>query len=457
MRTHRALTMPSAALLERYDVAGPRYTSYPTVPEWSAKFTAEDHARALERCGQQATAPLSLYVHIPFCNELCTYCGCNVIVSHDPGKGDRYVEALVAELAQYGERLGERRQLARVHLGGGTPTWLNEAQLTKLWRGITDTFHLGAKAEVAIEVDPVVTSIDQLRILAGLGFNRISMGVQDFDAEVQRAVHRVQSYDETRAVIEATRTLGFTSRNVDLIYGLPHQTHASWARTLDLIVALAPERIAAFSFAYVPSARANQRKIDAGTLPTPTDKLGLFALTHERLATAGYGAIGMDHFALPGDELYEASLTGQLWRDFQGYTTRRADETLGVGVSSIGFQGSAYAQNVKLLSEYHAAIAAGRPATAAGMWLSDDDLRRRDIIISLMCNLEVDLGATGAEAFARELAALAPLADDGLVEVDGARVTVTDAGAFFVRNVAMVFDAYLHRADAAKRVFSRTV
>lgn len=455
MAAQRSFVMPPAELLQRYDVPGPRYTSYPTVPEWSERFGAEDATAALRRAGA-SSGPLSLYVHVPFCRELCTFCGCNVIVSHDRDKGDRYLAALRQELALAGEALGERRELARVHLGGGTPTWLTPAQLGELWRSITDVFRVAPGAEIAIEVDPAVTSPEQLRVLAAFGFNRISMGVQDFEDTVQRAINRIQTVAETRALVESARELGFASVNFDLIYGLPYQTAESWRRTLATVLELAPDRLAVFSLAYVPGVRPNQRKLLPEALPLAEAKLSLFALTHDVLAEAGMESIGMDHFARPEDELAVAARTGTLWRDFQGYTTRRADETVGFGLSSIGFHGGAYVQNAKVFSEYLGAVSSGQLAARLGHRLSDDDLRRREVITQIMCNFEIDLGEEGATYFAPELEALAPLVQDGLVQREGARLRVTPLGRFFVRNVAMVFDSYLRRRGGGG-TFSRTV
>jgi oxygen-independent coproporphyrinogen-3 oxidase len=374
----------SAELVRRLDTAAPRYTSYPTVPVWSDGFGPDEHARALRDAGARADEPLSLYVHIPFCQELCDYCGCNVVVTRDQGRVARYLDALARELALTAEQLGHRRTLSRVHFGGGTPTFLDEAQLARLWSDITARFAVAPGAELAIEIDPVVTRPQQLTLLGGFGFNRISMGVQDFDPEVQRAVHRVQSVAETAAAIAHARASGFASVNLDLIYGLPHQTTASFARTMDQIVALAPDRVAVFSFAYVPSVRPNQRRLPLAAMPTGAHKLALLEIAEERLGGAGMVAIGMDHFARRDDELARALAEGKLWRDFQGYTTQRAAVTVAVGASAISDFGGAYAQNDHALGRYEAAIAAGRLATVKGLALSDDDRRRRDVIVLLM-------------------------------------------------------------------------
>jgi len=444
----------TAEVLRRLETAAPRYTSYPTVPAWSDAFGPDDHARAL--AGVAVDEPLSLYAHIPFCKELCSYCGCNVVITRDAGRVERYLATLGHELAMTAARLGRRRTLTRIHFGGGTPTFLDEKQLTQLWSGITTHFTIAADAEVAIEIDPVVTRAEQLALLGSFGFNRISMGVQDFEPVVQRAVNRVQSVEETAAAIAHARAVGFRSVNLDLIYGLPHQTVESFARTMDTIVALAPDRVACFSFAYVPSVRPNQRRLPLAAIPTGFDKLALLEVAQDRLAAAGYRAIGMDHFALAGDELARAQERRTLWRDFQGYTTQRARATVAIGASGISDFGNAYAQNEHALGQYEAAIAAGRHATVKGMWLSADDRRRRDAIVQLMCNGWVDLGSDGERYFARELEALDAAVRDGLVASRGREVLLTELGRTFVRNVAMVFDAHLARPDG-RRVFSATV
>jgi oxygen-independent coproporphyrinogen-3 oxidase len=442
-------------LLRRLDIAAPRYTSYPTVPVWSDAFGADDHARALAQAGAAAQEPLSLYVHIPFCKELCSYCGCNVVITRDRQRIERYLAALARELEMTAARLGARRTLTRIHLGGGTPTFLDEKQLTSLWSEITARFVVAPDAEVAIEIDPVVTRPEQLALLGKFGFNRISMGVQDFEPVVQRAVNRVQSVEETAAAIAHARAAGFRSVNLDLIYGLPHQTVESFARTMDTIVALAPDRVACFSFAYVPSVRPNQRRLPIAAIPTGVAKLSLLEVAQERLAAAGYRAIGMDHFALAGDELARAQETRTLWRDFQGYTTQRARTTIAVGASAISDFGGAYAQNDRALGQYEAAIAAGRQSTVKGLWLSADDQRRREVIVQLMCNGWVDLGSDGERYFARELEALAAAERDGLLAARARELLLTDLGRIFVRNVATVFDVYLDQPD--RRVFSATV
>jgi oxygen-independent coproporphyrinogen-3 oxidase len=443
-------------LVQRYDVAAPRYTSYPTAPVWTDRFGEDDYIAALERAAA-VDAPLSLYVHIPFCRKMCSYCGCNVIVSKTGDKVPAYLDALDKEFELVASHLGSRRRLARLHYGGGTPTTLDERQLVRLWRTITDRFTLDRDAEIALEIDPMVTSREQLALLRGMGFNRLSMGVQDFDHDVQQAVNRIQTVEDTRKILDYARNLGFESVNFDLIYGLPMQTPISWRQTIEEIVALRPDRISLFSFAYVPDVKPHQRRLPAAQIPHGASKLALFRLAHDALVDSGYRAIGMDHFALPEDELSRARDDGRLWRDFQGYTVTKAPETIALGVSAIGLVGGAYVQNTRLLPKYERMLAEGHLPVERGHVLSDDDRRRAAIITQLMCNQFVDLDGDALD-FVDELTRLAPMEKDGLLVRDGAKITATPAGRVLIRNIASVFDAYLPRdAGAARPVFSRTV
>jgi oxygen-independent coproporphyrinogen III oxidase len=437
--------------LQTLDVTAPRYTSYPTVPEWTDTFGAEDHTRALEVAGR-AGAPLSLYVHIPFCREMCTYCGCHVIVSRDGRRAEPYLAALRAELALVSRKLGNGISLDRIHLGGGTPTFLDERQLTALWQSIVDAFPVVDGGELSVEVDPVVTHATQLALLAGFGWNRISMGVQDFDPGVQQAVNRIQSFEETRDLIAMARGVGFRSVNLDLIYGLPRQTPASWARTIERVASLRPDRISMFSFAYVPAARPNQRKLPMAEIPVGGAKLELFRIAYEGLEAAGYRPIGMDHFALAEDELARAQDRGELWRDFQGYVAGRPAGTVAVGVSSISDLGGAYAQNQKSLVAHANAVAGAHLPTSRGIWLTEEDRRRRDLIVQVMCNFRVRV----PEDMALEREQLRRLAGEGLLGWEGDEVVLTPLGRLFVRNVALVFDERLRRSQE-RPVFSRTV
>jgi oxygen-independent coproporphyrinogen-3 oxidase len=449
-----AIPEPSEELVRRYDVPGPRYTSYPTAPTWSQDFGPEDHRRVLLEAAREATAPLSLYVHLPFCREMCAYCGCNVVVTRDLGRADRYLESLANELKLVAGLLGPRRKLGQVHWGGGTPTFLVERQLQALWDIIGGHFGVEPGAEVAVEIDPVVTSRDQLSLLRALGFNRLSMGVQDLDSRVQEAVGRIQPAERTAEMLGFARKLGFTGINFDLIYGLPHQTEATWAHTLEGILAMRPDRAAVYSFAYVPEVRPHQRRLSAEALPRGRDKLQLFRQAAEAFLAAGYRPIGMDHFALPDDDLGQAQERRTLGRNFQGYTVKAASDCVAFGVTAISDVQGAFVQNVRPLKAYSEAVDGGRLATERGIAVSTEDRRRREVITSLMCNFSVDLGQEGATHFAPELERLRDHERDGLVRLDGTVVEVTPLGRLFVRNVAMVFDAYLTGAAGA---YSRTV
>ena len=451
------MLIPGNDLLAKLDVYGPRYTSYPTVPAWRSSFTARDYARHLAEAGKRPrTDPLSIYVHLPFCREMCAYCGCNVVVTKNSRKPDLYLDYVAREMDLVVPHLGERRRVSQLHWGGGTPTYLSEAQIERLWREITRRFEPQPDAEIAVEIDPVVTSKQKLALLRGLGFNRLSMGVQDFDPDVQRAVRRPQTVDETAEMLESARQLGFHGINFDLICGLPLATPASWRRTMEIVAEMRPDRVAVYSFAFVPSARPHQRKLASLPIAAGQEKLALRAIANEVLGAAHYRAIGMDHFALPSDELARAQRLRRLHRNFQGYTTQLATDVVAFGATAISDVSGAYAQNTRPLRAYYAAIARGELATERGLALSGDDLRRRAIIQSLMCNFWVDLGVDGETYFERELRDLRAFEDEGLVRRVGTEVTISPVGRPFVRNVAMIFDAYLGSPDAA-RVFSRTI
>ncbi|HVE82582.1 MAG TPA: oxygen-independent coproporphyrinogen III oxidase [Myxococcales bacterium] len=450
-------TLPSDELVRRYEVPGPRYTSYPTVPAWTRAFTGADYQRALARAGRAGeAAPLSLYVHIPFCRTLCTYCGCNVAISRDQAVADRYLDAVGEELRMVRQHLGARRRVTQLHWGGGSPTFLSEEQIRRLWSLISNQFEVTQDAEISFEANPVTTTASQLAALRELGFNRISIGVQDFDPQVQRAINRHQTLELTRETFAAAQELGFSGINVDLVYGLPHQTAQSWERTLEKLLELRPHRLAAFAFAFLPSALPHQRKLPVSRMPRGPEKLHLMRRTFEATLGAGYVPVGMDHFALPEDPLARALRQGTLGRGFQGYTVTAAPDLIGVGVSAISDVAGAYAQNAKSLQQYQAQVVSGRLSTDRGLLLGEDDLRRREIIAGLMCRFRADLSGHRA-LLDGALPALEPLAADGLVEVDRDRavVQVTPLGRWFVRNAAMAFDAYLSPAQRA--AFSQTV
>jgi oxygen-independent coproporphyrinogen III oxidase len=452
-------------LIGRYDRPGPRYTSYPTAVEFNETFDEPAYRAQLAEMARTST-PISLYLHLPFCEERCSFCGCSVIITRKREVAAEYLTYLHRELAMLAEALGGPRRIVQYHWGGGTPTYLSLAQISALQAVVTSHFDVEEGAEVAIEVDPRVTSVEQLGLLRNLGFNRLSLGVQDFTPEVQQAVNRIQSESLTRTLFDAARDLGFESINVDLIYGLPLQTRGSFGKTVDAVVAMRPDRVAVYSYAHVPWIRGHQKYLNPDDLPAAERKIELFVEAVDRFRAAGYEQIGMDHFALPTDELAIASAAGRLHRNFMGYTTRPAPDMLAAGVSGIGDVRGAFAQNTKKLSEYYSAIDAGRFPIERGYRLDADDHVRRFVITNLMCNFRVvrsevesRFSIEFAKYFAPELAELDESAvADGFVTIDDAAIAVSPLGRLFVRNVAMVFDRHLRaRATSAIPIFSRTV
>jgi oxygen-independent coproporphyrinogen-3 oxidase len=456
-----------ADLLRQYDRPGPRYTSYPTAVEFHEGFDHAAYAGRLQAAADLKDEPLSLYVHIPFCEERCSYCGCMVIIAKNPAIADKYVTYLEREIAMLAGALGGRRRVVQHHWGGGTPTYLSTQQIERLHATITRHFDIVPDAEVAIEIDPRRTTREGLDLLRRLGFNRLSMGVQDFTPEVQEAINRRQSEALTRDLYEYARGIGFDSINFDLIYGLPQQTLATFERTLSSVVEMRPDRVAVYSYAHVPWLRPHQRAIDPATLPDAELKFELFGAAIEAFLDGGYDPIGMDHFALPGDDLAGAAREHRLHRNFMGYTTRPAADMLGVGISAIGDVRGAFAQNEKKLPHYYAAIDEGRFPVERGYALSQDDLIRREVITQLMCNFRLDRrriearhGIDFADYFAAELEALSgasgPVAD-GFLAIDDRQLDVTSQGRLFVRNICMAFDRYLPAHQGGRPVFSRTI
>jgi oxygen-independent coproporphyrinogen-3 oxidase len=453
-------------LLKKYDRPGPRYTSYPTAVEFSAAFGPAEYAERLDEA-DRAAGPLSLYAHLPFCEHRCTFCGCHVVITKDQDIVENYLGYLHREIDLLAARLPHRRRVSQYHWGGGTPTHLTPAQMEALHRKLTDHFTLEPDAEVAIEVDPRVTTVEQIDLLRSLGFNRLSMGVQDFDPDVQAAVDRNQTEGQTRTMYDLGRAKGFASINLDLIYGLPLQTSEKFGRTVDIVTAMRPDRVALYSYAHVPWIKAQQKWIDPKTLPSPEDKLQLFLDARERFLASGYVEIGMDHFALPGDELAEARGKRRLHRNFMGYTVKMGSDMVAVGVSGIGDVRGAFAQNEKKLSRYYEVLDFGRFPVERGYALNRDDAIRRETITRLMCNLwldtraiESEFGIEFAAYFAPELAALTdeggPVSE-GFVAIEPDHIEVVGLGRFFVRNVAMTFDRYLSSRITDKPIFSRTV
>lgn len=444
------------------EARAPRYTSYPTADRMRESFRAGDYAHHLARRDPRSTGWLSLYAHVPFCHELCWYCACNKTVTNRRSKGARYLDALEAELDLVAKRLGGQRVAGSLHLGGGTPTWLDDDELARLVAAFEARFDFHARAERAIEIDP--RSVDAARVarLAELGFDRVSIGVQDLDPDVQRAINRVQPLELTRTVIETARAAGVSSINVDLVHGLPHQSAARFAPTLERMVELRPERIALFNYAHLPARFAGQRLIDERALPSLAERLAIVALARERLEAAGYVAIGLDHFAVPEDELAVAWRSGRLHRDFQGYSTRPDRDLLAFGPSAISDLGGAMVQNERGFGAWASAIEAGRLPVARGLVRTRDDLLRGLIIKSLMCNGRVDIPEieTGwlvdfPDYFAEELVRLGRFAAQGLVRIDGDSIDVTPAGRVrALRTVAAVFDRRSREADSGA-TFSR--
>ena len=452
-------------LLSRYDAPGPRYTSYPTAPVWHDRFGPADYEKALSLAGSRTDDPLSLYVHIPYCEHLCWFCGCTTVITQRHEQERPYVDSVLAEARLVHERLGGDRRVAQHHWGGGTPTFLEPANIERLFLGLKELFPLTDAAEVSIEVDPRVTTRAQLESLAKIGFNRISMGLQDFDEKVQKAVHREQSFDQTRAIIESSRELGFLSVNVDLIYGLPHQTIESFQRTLDLVQTLRPDRIACYGYAHVPWLKKHQRVIPEEALPKGKDKLDLYLASLQSFGDHGFEPIGMDHFALADDELAVAARSGTLHRNFMGYSTRPAEDMISFGMSAISEVSGAFAHNHKDVQSWRDDVERGRLPIHRGLWRSAEDEERRRIILHLMCRFRVDFADHGGKAefhrrYGDELLRLQPMVDDGLASITDEAIKVTDMGRLFVRNLCMVFDAYLDPSTHGQGkgpMFSRTV
>lgn len=452
-------------LLKKYDRPGPRYTSYPTAPEFRQDFTTADYVAALTHAGQDVHAALSLYVHIPFCSRRCHFCGCTTVITRNDDSVRTYLTALAVELSNVKRNLGERKHAMQLHWGGGTPTHLSVPQMEQLFRQITDHFAIQSDAEVAVEVDPRVTTPQHVEKLRELGFNRLSMGVQDFTPVVQEAIGRWQTLAESEALFRQCRALGFRGINMDLIYGLPKQTVADFAKSIDEVVRLRPDRVAVYSYAYLPKQRSNQKLIDPNWLPSLENKFWLFATAVDKFVAAGYIQIGMDHFALPDDELAISLSQQKLHRNFMGYTTKPAADMIGIGMSAIGDLSGCYAQNISKIGSYHDAIATQGLATYRGYHLSQDDLIRRRLITYLMCNfvlpydlLHREFGINYHEYFAREDSQLDRFISDGLLVRTADGLAIMPEGRIFIRNVAMVFDAYLNRADSANQpTFSRTI
>ena len=455
-------------LLRRLDVNGPRYTSYPTADRFVDAFGPDDYARALDQRAEGAgviggASPLSIYVHIPFCESLCYYCACNKVITKHHERAAEYLDALEMEIALHVARLGAGQSVSQLHFGGGSPTFLSDAELTRVMGVLRRSFRIAPGAETSIEVDPRTVNHERLAHLASLGFNRLSFGVQDFDPDVQQAVHRVQSREMVASLMESARSLGFESTNVDLIYGLPKQTPQSLQTTVRQVAELRPERIALYCYAHLPQRFKPQRRIDAAAIPPAGDRIRMLSEAIAGFVGHGYQYIGMDHFALPGDSLAAAKRQGRLHRNFQGYSTQPDCDLIGLGVSSIGRVGATYSQNAKTLPEYYDAVNHGHFPVVRGLALTREDLLRRAVIMALMCQGRLEFESIELAHlidmrghFAAELEQLRSLEESGLVVIEPSAIQVTALGWYFIRSVAMVFDKHL-QADRTRERFSRII
>ena len=451
-------------LIRRFDVNGPRYTSYPTADRFVEAFNADAlKAWLAKRTVGGVSKPLSLYFHIPFCNTICYYCACNKIITKDHGRSAKYLKYLAKEIAMQAAALEGGHHVAQLHLGGGTPTFLSHDEMRQLLASVREHFTLVPNGEHSIEVDPRKVDSATVELLAELGFNRMSVGVQDFAEDVQKAVNRIQSFGETQLVIDAARANGFKSISLDLIYGLPKQNVISFNRTLEQVLEISPDRISLYSYAHLPGLFKPQRRIAVNDMPSADAKLQLLQLGIRRLTEAGYVYIGMDHFAKPDDELTVAQRQGRLHRNFQGYSTHAECDMLSFGVSAIAKIGPIYAQNVKTLDEYYDALDRDELPVLRGIELSADDLLRRAVIQALMCHFELSMQSFEIahlvdfrSYFADELADLRQMEAAGLVKIDGDWISVQPAGRLLVRAIAMVFDRYL-RADRERTRYSRVI
>ncbi len=454
----------SPDLLQQYDIAGPRYTSYPTADRFVEAFTENDYQQALQlRQIGCASLPLSLYIHIPFCESLCFFCACNKIVTKHHERSGIYLQYLSKEIDLQLASLGNKPNVSQLHLGGGTPTFFSDAELTQLMSELRKKFKLSPVGEYSIEIDPRTIDTMRLKNLRALGFNRLSFGVQDFNVDVQKAVHRIQPFEQVSALVKEARRQQFESLNMDLIYGLPKQTADTFSHTLDQVIAIKPDRIALYAYAHLPERFKPQRRIQTEALPTAADKLSMLSLAIAKLIEAGYVYIGMDHFALPEDALAVAKRQGRLHRNFQGYSTQPDCDLIALGVSSIGRVGATYSQNAKTMEEYCDALDQGRLPIVRGLGLSSDDLIRRSVIMSIMCQGEVQYEAIELaymidfkQYFSTELAELVALKNAGMLMFNADALVVTDIGWYFIRTIAMAFDRYL-QADQTRARFSKII
>lgn len=453
----------SESLIRRFDASGPRYTSYPTADRFHSAYRDDAYREYLaQRAALAQPQPLSVYVHLPFCQSLCYFCACNKIITQDTSRSIQYLDYLGKELALLEPHLGSARYTRQLHLGGGTPTFASDDGLARLMGMLKSHFQFSDDAELSIEIDPRTINDDRLAALADMGFNRTSFGVQDFDPQVQEAVNRIQPLEMVETALDSSRKHGFTSTNLDLIYGLPRQTLDSFGHTLDHVIRLMPDRIALYNYAHLPARFKAQRLIKVEELPSAEERLQIFLMATRRLLDAGYVYVGLDHFALPDDELSRAGVDGSLHRNFQGYTTRAECDMIGLGLSAIGKVGRSYSQSVRSLNAYYDALDQGVLPIDRGFELSNDDVLRREIIMTIMCSMRVDFdaikrdhGIDFPEYFADELARLQPYADADLIRIDRQGIAVTPKGRLFVRAIGMVFDAYLGKPTTS--TYSRLI
>ncbi len=447
----------------KYSKPGPRYTSYPTALEFSDAYSYDEYIKKLE--SQDSSRPLSLYFHLPFCKNACYFCGCNVVFTSKEEKMLRYIEYLKRELSILSKHLNCKREVIQMHFGGGTPTFFSAEQLKVIIDEIKSYFpNFIEGAEISCEIDPRHIDEDQMRVMHEAGFNRVSFGIQDFNDEVQVAIHRVQPYDMTKAAMDLARKYNMVSVNVDLIYGLPYQTLETFKETLSLAITLNPDRFAVFNYAHVPWLKKTMRKIDETTLALPDEKLKIMQYTIDFLTNNGYKMIGMDHFAKPEDELFLAIEKGELHRNFQGYTTKGGADLIGVGLTSIGEGVDSYNQNFKDMALYEAAIDAGKLPFERGVVLNRDDQIRQYVIMELMSNFKIDIERFDrlfevkfSSYFADAIEELHPFVEDGLITMDEKHIECSQTGTLLIRNIAMPFDAYMHQHTASQKTFSKTV
>jgi oxygen-independent coproporphyrinogen-3 oxidase len=447
----------SENLIRRFDSLGPRYTSYPTADRFHGDFNESSYIQYLQQRGQSDNKPpLSLYIHIPFCASLCYYCACNKVITKDHGRSAKYLHYLEKELKMVVSHLQARETVSQLHLGGGTPTFLSHDELRAMMQMLRSFVDFSDDAEISIEIDPRTVDAATLKLLAELGFNRTSLGVQDFDPDVQKAIHRIQPLEMVEQTIHDSRANGFGSINFDLIYGLPKQNLESFSRTLDAVIRLAPDRIALYNYAHLPTRFKPQRRIAESDLPSAEQRLQIFMMSLRRLLDAGYIYIGLDHFAKPDDSLARAWQDRSLHRNFQGYTTRAECDLIGLGLSSIGKVGASYSQSLRVLDDYYECLDSGHLPVEKGFHLNADDSLRRTVIMDLMCSQPVEFarfqrefGIQFAEYFADELDKLQNFADEGLIELTAQHIAITRKGRLFVRAVGMTFDRYLAQRTGA--------